>query len=178
MEQNIKDTPIRGEAGKNRVFRGGDSFLSKQTVLYNSIPPTQHLSENSKLRVTAGRIMTSYAFPKASKYFIKATFDFSDGNRPTVVESEPIIISVILSDNDSVQDAWQKIKDRPDIAYFLHTGEVNSDATRRAALLNDIDYLLGQYPNTLLAAALRKSLGSLRSDETRRIEALEKLKKH
>ncbi|MCA1590809.1 MAG: hypothetical protein LC730_04870 [Acidobacteria bacterium] len=159
-----------------RTLKPGEKVSSSATVLANSKPDVSHLSEDWARQTSEDRIMTSYAFPKAGIYYIKAVL-IIPGEVMTKIESDPIQITIEepVGENSEV---WNKTKNRGDFAYFIQEGQViASTEEKKRKFLQEVHALVESFPNSSLANQIQKSYAVFRANEEKRLEMLEKVKR-
>ncbi len=96
----------------------------------------------------------------------------------TKIESPPvqIVISEPIGDDLKV---WNKITDNGEIAYFIQynefRGKIKPD--EREKLLNEVEQLVSNNPNSFLAIQIEESLAKYDVNDEKRKEFMDKLKK-
>ena len=151
------------------ILQPGQSFISQANFLWNSKPKTLNLNPD----VGKGRIMNDYAFPKVGVYFIKAMATVP-GNTPMKIESKPIQI-VINEPIGNDLEVWNLIKDNGDFAYFIQQGGTPTYQDEKAEkLLEEIEQIAQNYPNSVLGGQMKQKLEKFRIDEEKRRKSLEK----
>ncbi|HMS39164.1 MAG TPA: hypothetical protein PKE69_02980 [Pyrinomonadaceae bacterium] len=153
-----------------------DNFSEmNERVLWNVKPEVSHLNSDAAKRVSKGRIMTDYAFPSVGTYSIKAVLTLADENK-TKIESEPIQIRIIEPIGNDLK-IWNSIKQNGEIAYFIQQGRfLTIKETETEKLAQQIEQIVADYPDGILAVQLNQSLGKFRFNEIKRKEFLENLK--
>ena len=141
-------------------------------ILWNSkIEDSNIIASGVIERARKGKIVSYYAFPEAGIYFIKAkSLDLK-------IESEPIQITIKKPVGEDLE-AWNKIKDNGDFAYFLQEGEFRIPSYKneeRAKFQSEVEDIINQYPNSFYAQSLRQSLDKFKSNEAKRQELRQKL---
>jgi hypothetical protein len=142
------------------------STESKARIFWNEKPVVHHLNPDAARRVQEDKILTDYVFPDAGRYFVKAAvwgMIASNGRVLPKVESEPIEITIEEPEGQDL-DAWNAIKDREDIAFFLQEGSFRgsykSVGERKS---REYDEIAARYPNSIISAQLRQKLREYRT---------------
>lgn len=121
------------EGGASIVTFEPGKILEFPAVAYlNKRPKLSHLRPAAAEQVKKERILTDYVFPEARTYFVKVVhsvlFKGTERVRP---ESKPtrVIVEEPTGEDFSV---WEKIKDRPEIGFFIQHGwfRVNGDESK------------------------------------------------
>lgn len=155
------------------VIRGGETLESQATILWNSKPDIKNLSDSAVKIYEDNQLMTNYAFPNTGIYFIKAVL-IIPGEPQTRIESEPIKIVVDEPVADDLK-VWNLIKDKGEIAYFIQQNEIRLyKPEEREKLLNEIEQIVADNPNSLLVGRIKQNVEKFRIDEEKRKEMLEK----
>lgn len=155
------------------VIRGGETIESQATILWNSKPDIKNLSDNAVKIYKDSQLMTTYAFPNAGIYLIKAVL-IIPGETQTKIESEPMKIVVSEPVGDDLK-VWNLIKDKGEIGYFIQQNEMRLyKPEEREKLLDEIKQIVSSNPNSLLAGQMKQKLEKFRIDEEKRKEMLEK----
>lgn len=145
------------------IFKAGAERQFGEDILWNYIG----FEEDQTRRFEENQIQTQYAFPTSGIYNIKAVLKIPSIDNPMKFESESIQIAIEEPSGDDLE-FWNKIKDRGDIAYFMQEGEPRSaDETKINELLNDIEQLINQQPNSRYVQALKKSQEKFRGIQER-----------
>lgn len=137
----------------------GDSFEIPVNIFWNDRPKLAHLSPAAADRVSRDRILTSLVFPEAGTYFVRAELANAVVNGVSATlksKAVEIRVSQPLGDDAIV---WEKIKDRPDIAFFLQEGWFRKvNAAERNLLEDELASLVATYPSSRIAHKVGKSL--------------------
>lgn len=159
----------------SKTIKAGQMIQSQATVLANVVPEISHLNEDAAKRVSDGKIMTGYAFPKADVYFIKVVLHIPREN-PIIIESDPIQITVNEPVGEDLE-VWNKIKDRIDIAYFLQESQsIARDDEERKKFTQEVEQIVEKHPTSTLANQINRSLEKFRANEIKRKEYMENLR--
>jgi hypothetical protein len=128
------------------------------TVLFNSKPKTELLSEYGRREAEEGMILTDYAFPEPGDYRIKAIRRFSvrqgtDRYASSVdAESNEISIRVKQPEGDDLR-VWEIMNSDPRIGYFMMEGEAPYRVLD--TVLAKVDRITSEYPDSYLAGLLK-----------------------
>lgn len=155
---------------------GSGRYKTFDTILFNSKPETDQLSEYGRREAEEGMILTDYAFPEPGEYRIKATLGFSV-RRGTdryatseTVESNEIAVRVKEPEGDDSR-VWEIMKSDPRIGFFMMEGEAPR-LNIQDAVLAKVDGITSDYPNSYLAGLLRVKAQEHRARRERnRLEA-------
>jgi hypothetical protein len=173
--------------GKSDAFNGNiriepkESITNSAYVFWNSKPNiSESIAPEVIKRATEGKILTSYAFPEAGDYYVKATYVIYLVSRstPVLLESEPIKLTIEAPVGEDLE-VWNKIKDDGDFAYFIQEGDIRIPSHKpeeREKFLNKVEEIITLFPNSFYAESLRQSLAKFRADEAKRQESIQKLK--
>ncbi len=165
----------------NLTLNQNESKNQTIVLLWNDKPNiADTLAPEVIKRATEGKINTAYVFPDTGTYFVKVTYaiHFVDEIKPTVIESEPIEITITEPEGEDLE-VWNKIKDDGDFAYFLQEGEIRIPlykSEEREKFLKKVEQIVNQYPNNFYARSLRQSLDKFQAAEAKRQETMQKLK--
>ena len=162
----------------NLFLKSGESFRTQSIVLWNGKPDIAGWSELSAKPIRESRILSDYAIPEANVYFIKAAIKFSQEAGLENIESEPIQINVNKPIGDDLI-IWNQIKDKSEIAYFIQQGRfLTNKAEEREKLLKEMDQIVREYPNSILANQMKQSLEKFQANEEKRKESLKKIQQN
>jgi len=166
---------VRKKTG-NVVLSGYGTVKSQATILWNFAPETKDLSDSAVKTYSDNQLMTDYAFPDAGIYFVKAVL-IIPGETMTKIESRAVQIVVGEPIGEDLE-VWNEIRDNGEIAYFVQQNEFRGSVTsvEKEKLLNKIEQLVADNPNSLLRNQLSESVEKFRVSETKRKEFMEKLK--
>lgn len=153
------------------------SLIFPNTIFWNAKPEVSHLNAGAAQRITKGRMLTDYAFPKAGAYFVKATLNLPrPGENELRLESAPVKITVTEPEGEDLA-VWNKIRNRGDIGYFIQSGDFNTfEPETRENLRREVEELAAVYSTGSIARSLSRGLERLQINEAKRKAALEKLK--
>lgn len=160
----------RSESG-GKIVQPGQSYKSQATVMWNSkpqIPPS-----------VDGNILTDYAFPEPGVYLVKAVLSIPSNTSETLtkIESKPIQITINKPVGED-SEVWNKIKDNGDIANFMHRGSFfGADSEENLKIFKEMETIVENYPNSLLANQLKPHLEKFHTNENLRKLYLEKRNK-
>lgn len=142
----------------------GQSFKTDTTVLWNVKPEVQHLNKDAAKYTTESRIMNDYALPESGTYFIKAALRLPGETRPTI-ESAPIEIVVSKPVGEDL-NAWDKIKNNKEFAYFIQYGEfLTRKPKEKEEYLKSLDKIIEKYPNSFYAERIRQNLDKFKAKQ-------------
>lgn len=131
------------------------------TLLWNKKPVVHHLNSDAARSVQEGKILTDYAFPESGTYYIKASFGALYGTGR--IESEPIEITIVEPEGQDLE-AWNAIKDREEIAYFLQEGSFRGSYKSVGEMRSrEFEEIANRYPDSIIAAQLRQKLREYRA---------------
>lgn len=168
-------------SSKITALRPNESVINKALVFWNSKPKfSNSVASDIAERASAGRIKTDYAFPEAGTYYVKAAYSIfaADQAEATRIESQPVKIDIAEPTGDDLK-VWNIIKDRGDFAYFLHEGEflISSYKTQeRAKFEQEIEVIINQYPDSMIATRMQHRLENYRSNENKIKKLTQKFK--
>ena len=153
---------------KGFVLLPNSPIRSQATILANSIPSTSHLNDKAIREITAKRLVSAYAFPKAGSYFFKTVLVIPNQNGNKEIESETIRIQIEEPQGKDLE-VWSKIKERPDFAYFIQNGELVDFRSyeEKAKFLQEVEQILTGYPDSLYSESLRQSRAKFRASEAK-----------
>lgn len=162
-----------GDSMRITTLKPNESTINKAWVFYNSKPRfSDSVTPEIAQRESAGRILTDYAFPESGVYLLKASYSiYLAGESEAVrIESSPVTINITEPTGDDLR-AWNKIKDKGDIAYFMQEGDFlipSYKSEERAKLQVEIEGILAEHPNSIYAGPLRQSLEKYTANEEKR----------
>ncbi|MCA1590528.1 MAG: hypothetical protein LC734_09110 [Acidobacteria bacterium] len=158
---------FEGSRGPFKIGAGA-SLEASADILWNSKPDVGHLNPMAAQRASDGKILTDYVFPEPGNYWVKASFsDFDKNSKRIAVESEPIPITIIEPAGDDLE-AWRKIKNRPEIAFFIQEAKfrMSLEPSERQRLKQEIETIANQHPHSVIAKQIRRSLQRLEKMST------------
>ncbi|MFM9905037.1 MAG: hypothetical protein ACKVQJ_10760 [Pyrinomonadaceae bacterium] len=158
-----------------------ETFRKQCAILWNRNFSTEvkNLSKEAAESYIGGKILTDYAFPGAGTYFIKAVTTVMKSNKPFLIESGPIQITVREPQGEDLE-IWNKIKNNSEFAHFLQYGDMTRGYKKpeeRTRFQQEVEQILADHPNSFYATNLRQSLDKFSANEAKRRESLEKLQK-
>lgn len=170
-----KYTHSRVKEGKWWMLKAGQIVTSRSGILWN-FSPTKTSASLNELNET--HILTDYAFPEPGVYLIKAVLGIPNNENSIKIESKPIQILINEPIGDELK-VWNQIKNRDDFAYFIQEGEFKtSKLEEEVKLLGEIEKITAEYPNSILASQMKKSLEKFRESEEKLKENLQKKQKN
>ncbi len=156
---------------KGFTIKAGQTIESKASVLWNFSLVGRVADLN---RVKESNILSDFAFSKPGVYFIKAVLTVP-GEAHAKIESLPVQV-LINEPVGSDLPVWESIKKNSEIAYFIQEGEIRSGKPEnRKKILEEIDEIISNNPNSFLARQMNESLEKFRESEERRLEFKRKL---
>jgi len=169
---DVKRIPVNLGSGKNTN--------TLATVFWNNKPSVSNsLAPDVIKQKEVGRILTSYAFPDAGEYYIKASYFLHLTAKPILIESEPIKITIGNPQGENLE-VWNRIKDDGNFAYFIQEGEFlipGYKTEERDKFKQKIEEIINIYPNSFYTQSLSESLTKFNANEAKRQEFLQKLEK-
>lgn len=159
------------EAVCNNIIKPGGNLQTSAKILWNRVIEDSNLiSPDVTKRARVGRIASSYAFPKPGVYLIKASaFNYATAK----IESEPLEVTIEAPVGEDLE-VWNKIKNSCDIAYFIQIGDLQAPSYKpdeREKVLQEIEQIINQYPDSFYAEMLRDNLSKFHAAEARRKQA-------
>jgi hypothetical protein len=154
--------------GDNIILKPNERMIATAIVHYNYVKP---LPEN---------IGTYYAFYQPGVYSLKALFNYwEDGKKRT--ESAVIKLNIKKPEGNDAS-VWQRIKDEPDVAYFIYvngkTFVDKSDRNKSLRITGMLNEILSAYPATTysnyIATALATHTVAVKQWRTARIMTAER----
>jgi hypothetical protein len=137
-------------------------------IIWNEKPNVGGMNTRAAERWQRGKILTDYTFQNAGTYFVKAAvWGIVDktGRGLARVESEPIEITIEEPEGEDLE-VWRRVQNREEIAYFMQEAlikTVNGNNARRQRLINELQTIADQYPDSLLASQIRQKLREYRA---------------
>lgn len=163
------------EAGWDHAYQerqvGPGSLRAFHTIFFNKKPKTEGLSDYGRRELEKGMILTDYVFPEPGEYRIKATRLYSvrrGGDRYATsarAESNVISIRVKEPEGDDLR-MWENMKTDLRIGFFMTYGEapegspwtsgdIHERALQAERVLQEVDRITSEYPNSYLAGLLK-----------------------
>lgn len=154
------------EMGNAVTLEPGKSHSYYATILWNGKPNVSHLNENAAKQVLAGKITTEYALPTPGVYFIKGVSSISSNENEAGFKP----VKVVFNDPTGIElEVWNQIKGNQEIALLMQTGGFNTDkAEIKQQLIEQVEQILLQHPNSVYSSYLRPNLEKYKADEARR----------
>jgi hypothetical protein len=144
-----------------------DRYKTTDTIFFNSKPVTYHLSDYGRRIAEKGMILTDYAFPEPGEYRIKSTMLFGrgGGENSERIWSNEITIRVKHPEGDDLS-VWEIMNSDPRIGFFMMegtapegfpwtSGDIHERALQRERVLQEVDRITSEYPNSYLAGLLK-----------------------
>lgn len=138
----------------------GDSVGGPVKLFWNDKPKLTNLAPSAVDKISRDRILTSFVFPEPGKYFVRAElFNVAiNGGAGVTLTSKAVEVRVSQPSGEDLL-VWEKIKDRPDIAFFLQEGWFRKvSASDRNLLEDELASLVVTYPSSRIARKVGKSL--------------------
>lgn len=154
------------------VLKSNERVNTSAAILWNSKPKfdASQLAPETIKAATDGKILTDYAFPESSTYYIKAVYSayFIDNNQSRTrvkIESEPIQITIKEPTGEDLK-IWNKIKDNGEIAYFIQEGSFKApESEKREKLKMEVEQIINESPDSPISSQMKQSLNKLRANE-------------
>ncbi|HMJ08383.1 MAG TPA: hypothetical protein VK468_05225, partial [Pyrinomonadaceae bacterium] len=150
-----------------KTISRGQTVSSRASILLNALMETRHLNDTAGRELTKDKIPSSYAFPSEGVYYLKAALLVGKNQ----VESSPIQITVTKPIGQDLE-VWNKIKNRPDVAFLMQEGQLTSD-DKKADFLAEVDEIIETYPDSLLATQMKEGREKVRLTEDKRAKSKE-----
>ena len=160
----------------NSLLKPGDKLeIPRVKVLWNrKIGESEYISSVVMRRARQGKIVNHYAFPESGNYYLQARISTGLTN----LESDPIKITISKPTGEDLE-VWNRIRDRGDIAFFIQNGHMqvpDDKSEERAKFLQDVEWIMTDYPNSIYAASLKQGLDKMNAADEKRREFIKKLR--
>jgi hypothetical protein len=133
-----------------------------------------------------------FMFAEPETYFVKAKYNYSlkgENGEPFIknekgeavyfsVESKAIKITLEEPKGEDLE-IWSKIKNNGNFAYFMQKGDSlipTYKPEERAKFQADVETIICQFPNSIYAQPLQRSLNTFKANEAKRQAIIEKMK--
>lgn len=173
---NFRENIFRRKAMGDRMYvpsitlNPGESITRPISILWNlKTIFSKDAAQTDIDRITAGRLMTWYAFQESGTYKVKASYHISfvnaaKGTDPLRVESEPVQITITEAKGEDLE-LWNIFKDSGDFAGFLQDGEIMQIYTLESLekFQTEVESIIERYPKSLYTPRLKLSLEKLKA---------------